>query len=80
MPYYRVTIRRDAWLNYNGVVDADSPEAAAAAAERALKTGDRPDLFFEEDNLTEFAEILCDPADCEETDELEFKEHNAKKA
>lgn len=65
MKRFRITLRRDAWVNYTAEIEADTPQAAAALAERAWKHGDES-VKFEEDGLSEFDEVLCDPDDCEE--------------
>jgi hypothetical protein len=65
MKKFRVILRRDAWINYSTVIESDTAEKAAAIAERAWKDGDES-VKFEEDGLSEFDEVLCDPDDCEE--------------
>src|SRR4051812_7985841 len=37
---FRVTARRDAWVNYEAEIEADSAEEAAHEAERTWKAGD----------------------------------------
>lgn len=57
-----VTIRRDAWVNYTCEIEAETAEAATAAALEAWATP-RTSVKFEEDGLSEFVEVSADPAD-----------------
>ena len=65
---FKVTLRRDAWVNYSATIEAETPEDAAAAAERAWKEGDES-VKFEEDGVSEFDDVMCDPDECEEEKE-----------
>lgn len=74
MPFFSPVIRRDAWINYTTRAPIEAPDAQTACeiAERAWKErpapGDPRGIKFEEDGLSEFDEILCDPDDAEEVD------------
>jgi hypothetical protein len=69
MPIFLVSIRKDAWVNYQAVMKADDAMEACDLAKRAWRDGDTSVKFIEND-LTEFDEMHCDPMDdVEEIDE-----------
>lgn len=55
-----VTLRRDAWVNYQAEIEAESAKEAAESALTAWKDGS---IKFEEGGLNEFDDVECDPDD-----------------
>lgn len=65
---FRCVVRRDAYVNYECVVAADTVEDAASTARNAFMNNDDR-VEFEEVGLCEFDDVVCDPEDCEEVPE-----------
>lgn len=65
MPYFRVLLRQDAWINHEAIVEADTKEDAAHAVVRAWKEGDET-IKIRESDQTEFDEAEADPEEVEE--------------
>jgi hypothetical protein len=74
MPFYRVVVRQDAWINHEGYVEANAAEEAAylgLAAWKGQKTLDVPLRPTGESDG--FDEAICEPEDCEEITSEEFR-------
>jgi hypothetical protein len=76
MPYFRIRVRQDAWINHDGVVEAATAEEAAQLGEAAWK-GDRPDILLSEDSSSGFDHAECDPEECEEISAEDFRQERA---
>ena len=70
MPKYKVTLRQDAWVNYETTIEALTAEEAATIAGRAWKQNDKS-VQFDEVGLSQFDEVLCDPEEVEEIEDDE---------
>lgn len=66
MPRYRVTVRRDAWINYTAELEAASAEDAATIARKAFWKEDSAIVFKESGVVDSLDHVECDPDDCEE--------------
>ena len=74
MPFYRTGVLQDAWIRWEAVVEASSPEEAAEMAYDAWK-GRRKDVKLIEGDVTGFYNAnMLDPEDVEEITEEEYKE------
>jgi hypothetical protein len=74
MPFYRVVVRQDAWINHEGYVEANNAEEAAECALAAWK-GKRtlPVPLRPTGDHEGFDAAICDPDDCEEIDQEELQ-------
>jgi len=63
---WRVLVQRDAYVNYEAIIEATSPEAATELAKAAWKANDRE--AFVNVSVSEFDAIACDPENAEVVD------------
>lgn len=68
MPKFKVTTRRDAWVNYESTVEAPDAEAARRQVEDAWNTGSAK-VAFEEVGLSTFDSATVELEDVEPVDE-----------
>jgi hypothetical protein len=74
MPFYRVVVRQDAWINHEGYVEADTADQAAELALAAWKGKNTLDVPLRPTGESEgFDAAICEPDGCEEIDPEEFK-------
>ena len=78
MPYFKVNLRRDAWVNYSGVIEAKDADDAAAIALRTWKE-DTKEMTLEESDMTMFDHVECDGEDdCEEITAVDYETEKPK--
>ena len=74
MPFYRVRLRQDAWLDHEGYVEAENAERAAELGLRSWKGGSPLAVPLKPTGASEgFYEAICEPDDCEEIEPEEFQ-------
>ena len=74
MPFYRVVVRQDAWMNHEGYVEATSAEQAAELGPGAWKGKNTLHVPLRATGESEgFDAAICDPDDCEEISQEEFQ-------
>jgi hypothetical protein len=73
MPYYKVTVRQDAYIYHEGFVEADSAAVAASAARQAWWGRATLDIPLVETGHDGFDHVDCEPEDCELVTEEEFQ-------
>jgi hypothetical protein len=74
MPFYRIVVRQDAWINHEGYVEADSAEQAAELGLAAWKGRTTLDVPLRPTGTSEgFDEAICEPDDCEEIAAEDFQ-------
>jgi hypothetical protein len=74
MPFYRVVVRQDAWINHEGYVEANSAEQAAELGLAAWKGKNTLDVPLRPTGDSEgFDAAICQPDDCEEIEREEFQ-------
>jgi hypothetical protein len=74
MPFYRVIVRQDAWLNHEGYVEAENAERAAELALSAWKGHGTLDVPLKPTGESEgFDAAICEPEDCKEIEPEEFQ-------
>lgn len=64
MPKFRVESHRDAWINYESIVEAANAAEATALVQRAWETGDES-VSFSEIGESKFDELTVDESDVE---------------
>jgi hypothetical protein len=74
MPFYRVIVRQDAWINHEGYIEADTAEHAAELALAAWKGKNTLAIPLRPTGDSEgFDAAICDPDDCEKIAREEFQ-------
>ena len=73
MPFYRVVVRQDAWINHEGCVEADTADQAAEFGLAAWKGKHTLAVPLRPTGESEgFDAAICEPDDCEEIEPEEF--------
>jgi hypothetical protein len=74
MPFYRVIVRQDAWIDHEGYVEAKNAEQAAELALAAWKGDVTLDVPLKPTGESDgFDAAICEPDDCEEIEPEEFQ-------
>ena len=74
MPFFRVVVRQDAWINHEGYVEADSAEEAAYSGLAAWKGQETLDVPLRPTGESDgFDEAICEPEECDEITSEEFQ-------
>jgi hypothetical protein len=73
MPFYRVLVRQDAWINHEGYVEASSADQAAEFGVAAWHGKKKLNVPLRPTGESEgFDAAICEPDDCEEIEREEF--------
>jgi hypothetical protein len=74
MPFYRVLVRQDAWINHEGYVEASSADQAAEFGVAAWQGRKKLDVPLRPTGECEgFDAAICEPDDCEEIEREELQ-------
>jgi hypothetical protein len=74
MPFYKVRVRQDAWIDHEGYVEAESAAHAAELGLTSWKGGSPLAVPLKPTGESEgFYEAICEPDDCEEIEPEEFQ-------